>query len=188
MKRSVCVLLLANLLYSMDTNTLIDCNKIFEQRKDELVMEIEKIDEEQQALEALQTATQTMLEQRETALAKREMDVNATLQMIENEKKRIEQIKEDNEKLLEAIKKAKDDRISETYAKMKANKAAPILEAMDKNSAAQIMFTLQPKVLSAIMAKMTPVAASDLTKVLQKGPPFKDTPQAIEASRQTPAL
>ena len=38
-------------------------NIIFEQRKQEILKEIEKIDEQQQALQALQQATQSVLDQ-----------------------------------------------------------------------------------------------------------------------------
>ena len=39
---------------------IVDCNIIFEQRKQEILKEIEKIDEQQQALQALQQATQSV--------------------------------------------------------------------------------------------------------------------------------
>lgn len=170
-----------------EQSRLIDCSEFFEQRKDELMREIEKIDEQQQALQALQAATQTMLDQKEAALAKREQDVNATLQMISDKETSIAEMLEDNKKLLEEVKKAKESRIAETYAKMKASKAAPILEAMDRGEAADILNNLDPKVMGGILAKMTPASASELTELLKKGPPFTTPKKTQEAEFTAPA-
>lgn len=167
-----------------EPGSVIDCNKIFEERKGELLVEIEKIDEQQQALQALQAATQTMLDKRETAIGKREQDINTTLQQISQKEQEIKKILQENEDLLAAIKEAKDDKIAETYSKMKASKAAPILEAMNRGEAAEILFSLNPKIMGAMLGKMAPANASELTELLKKGPPFTKQ-DGIEVS-QTP--
>ena len=57
------VLLLPNLLQA--EGRLFSCNKIFEQRKEELLLELERIDEQQQSIEALKEATNHLLKKRE---------------------------------------------------------------------------------------------------------------------------
>lgn len=89
MKKSILWLgvLLASTLVSAERRELIDCNVIFEQRKSEILRGIEKIDEQQQALQALQSATQAMLDQKEAALRKREAEVQATLAQVEEKRR-----------------------------------------------------------------------------------------------------
>ncbi len=159
-------------ILSQESN-LVDCNKIFEEKKDELLAEIEKIDEQQQMLQALQAATQDILDKREALLREKEQDINNTMAKIEDKEANIKRMLEENRELLDAIKKSKDDKISETYAKMKDSKAAPILEALDKKEAAAILFSLKPQDMGKILAKMNPQNASDLTALLRIGPPFE---------------
>lgn len=182
------VLLGFQALLGADTATLIDCNQIFEQRKEELLKEFERIDEEQQALEALQTATQQIIEKKEAAIAKREADVNASLQQIQQRETAVKKMLEENQKLLKAISKAKDEKIAETYAKMKASKSAPIMEQLDTADAAAILFNLEPKIMGAVLGKMTPAVAAELTAILKKGPPFKKETKNLEVTQQGNAM
>lgn len=161
---------------------LIDCNVIFEQRKSEILRGIEQIDEQQQALQALQSATQAMLDQKEAALKKREGEVNATLALIEEKEQRIKRILKRNEELLKEIKVAKDDKIAETYAKMKDSKAAPIIENLPDSEAATILFSLESKDMGKILSKMTPARAAELTSILQKGPPFNKDKDGVPSA------
>lgn len=167
-------------IFAQDTN-LVDCNKIFDERKNELLGEIEKIDEQQQMLQALQAATQDMLDKKEQILKEKELEINATMSEITKKEDNIKKMLKKNEDLLDAIKKAKDDKISETYAKMKDSKAAPILEALEAKQAAAILFSLKPQETGKIMAKMNPQKASELTALLRLGPPFEQN-----ASSSTP--
>lgn len=152
---------------------VIDCNIIFEQRKSEILRGIEKIDEQQQALQALQVATQAMLDQKEAALKAREAEVAAVLSRVEEKEQRIRRLVKQNEEVLKQIKSAKDDKIAETYAKMKDSKAAPIIENLSDEKAATILFSLESKDMGKILAKMNPTRAAELTAILQKGPPFE---------------
>ncbi|OQX73455.1 MAG: hypothetical protein B6D59_05605 [Campylobacteraceae bacterium 4484_4] len=160
----------------------VDCNKIFELRKAELLREVERIDEQQQAYEAFVAASKAVLKKREEKLRKREQELNATLRKVEETKRKVVEIYDANKKLLEEIQKAKTDKLSATYLKMKESKAAAILDKMPRKEAARILFHLTPKKISKIMAKMDPKIASEVTLLLEKGPPF-DT----DTSRPKPA-
>ncbi|RAX57495.1 PDP protein [Helicobacter monodelphidis] len=153
---------------------VVDCTIIFEQRKAEILKGIEKIDEQQQALQALQSATQAVLDQKQQALNEQEREVNATMEATNLKEEKIKKLIAENEEILKAIKKAKDNKIAETYTNMKDSKAAPILEGLPNSQAATILFNLEPKVMSKVLAKMTPARAAELTRILQKGPPFVD--------------
>jgi len=150
----------------------IDCNKIFQDRKDELLRELEKIDEQTQALEALKAATNAILDKKKKLIDKKEAEVNATMQQISQKEANIKSnITQTDNKAL-AIKKAKDDKISETYSKMKESAAATIMQNMDDAQAAKVIFNLKPKKISKIMANMDPKKASSIKLLLLKGPPF----------------
>ena len=55
---------------------LLDCNIIFDQRKDEIRQELQAIDERQQALQVLQNATQVILEEKSRKLSEQESQIN----------------------------------------------------------------------------------------------------------------
>jgi len=146
----------------------IDCNRIFEQRKGELIIELERIDEQKQSLEALKAATEAILEKKEKIINEREAKLEAMMEEIEKQKDELEALVAKNEELLDQIKNAKMDKISETYARMKPKSAAPILEAMELEEAVAIMRTLQPKVVGDIFARMDPQKASEITNALNE--------------------
>ena len=62
--KKIALLLLGTLLCA----ETIDCTKIFEERKSELLREIEKIDEARQSFEALQAATNVLFDKQRAAL------------------------------------------------------------------------------------------------------------------------
>lgn len=153
-------------------NATVDCNKIFELRKQEIVKELERIDEQAQSLEALKNANEELLLKKETQLLKKEEEVKAELLKVQTTKDEVLALYEKNKKVLANIKDAKDDKLSQTYLKMKEGKAAAILDNMKQSEAALILFNLTPKKISKIMAKMDPNNASKITKLLSDGPPF----------------
>ena len=161
---------------------LIDCNIIFEQRKSEIIQEIERIDEQQQALQALQSATQNVLDQKEADLKKREIALNNAQKEMEEREAKITRLLKRNEEILKQIRGATQSKVGETYAGMKDSKSAAILETLPEAEAAEILFALDTKVMSKILAKMTPQKAAILTQLLQKGPPFEEEKE----SQQTP--
>ena len=66
------------------------------------------------------------------------------------------------------------DKVNESYSKMKDGAAAEVLSKMPRSNAATILYALDAKKISTIMAKMDPKVASEVTTLLQKGPPFAD--------------
>ena len=153
---------------------VIDCNIIFEQRKEEILKELEKIDEQQQALQALQNATQNILDQKEADLKMREEKMAKLKEEITQQEENIQKLIKKNQKLLEEMKEVGKNKVSTTYASMKDSKSAAILEALPSTEAAQILFTLDTKIVSKILAKMNPQKAAELTQMLVKGPPFEE--------------
>lgn len=168
------------LLTSWVSAEVTDCTKVFEERKVELLKEIEKIDEARQSFEALRAASNALFDKRDSALKTEQSKVDAVLAQISDKEKSIEALIKKNEELLASINDVKNNKISETYNKMKEGAAAAILEAMKRPEAANILFTLPPKKVSKIMAKMAPQAASDVTVLLTKGPPFDE----VNASKE----
>ncbi len=181
MKKSIYLLLIISNIFAQDSQ-LIDCNQIFNARKEELMREIDKIDEQQQALQALQSATQALLDKREEALKKKESDINATLLIINKKEKEIRGMLDENKKVLENIKAAKDDKIAEVYAKMKPSAAANIISAMPESQAAAVLFALSPKQIGAILPKIPSDKASILTDLIKKGPPFEY--KAVDSAKE----
>lgn len=165
---------------------LIDCNIIFEQRKSEIIQEIERIDEQQQALQALQSATQNVLDQKEADLKKREIALNNAQKEMEEREAKITRLLKHNEEVLKQIRGATQSKVGETYAGMKDSKSAAILETLPEAEAAEILFALDTKVMSKILAKMTPQKAATLTQLLQKGPPFEDEKESQQTSNAIP--
>lgn len=151
----------------------VDCVSIFEARKDELVKEIEKIDEARQSLEAFRASSNAVFAEQKAKLEKKELDINATLAEVEARKKEIENLIKKNDEILSELKTMTADKVSEAYGKMKDQAAADVLSQMSRANAASIMYALAPKKISSVMAKMEPKIASEITLLLQKGPPFE---------------
>ncbi|ACZ12940.1 MotE family protein [Sulfurospirillum deleyianum] len=174
--RAFWILLVATFLWA----EAIDCTKVFEERKSELLKEIEKIDEARQSFEALQAATNVLFEKQKSVLKEKESALAKTKEEIEVKEKRIASMLAENKKLLEQIEAKKNDKLDETYIKMKDAAAAAIIEKLPVHEGAAILFTLPPKKVSQIMAKMDPQIASEITQSLKKGPPFVENNQTKE--------
>lgn len=173
MKKIVLILFVFLNLYAQNEIT-IDCTALFEARKAELIKELEKIDEAKQALEAYKASLNTINEQRKSLLDKKEADINATMVKVENTKQDIKAMLKKNEDILKELKTMTTDKVFEAYSKMKDAAAADVLAQMENTQAATILYALPPKKISAIMTKMDPKIASNITLILQKGPPFDD--------------
>lgn len=152
----------------------IDCTNIFEERKSEILKEVEKIDEARQSFEALRAATNSLFDKQKAKLDEQRADLNETMRKVATKEENIKRMLEENQKLLDSIRGAKNDKISDTYAKMKESAAAGILESLPINESAAVMFTLEAKKISKIMAKMDPLKASKITQRLRVGPPFDE--------------
>jgi len=167
------VLVIVFIFYTTVFAQTIDCTKVFEERKAELLKEIEKIDEARQSFEALQGATNALFNKQQAKIDSQKDDLNATMRKIKSKEEGIKKMLEENKNLLAAINGAKNDKISETYSKMKDSAAAGILTELSTTEAAAVLFTLQAKKVSKIMAKMDAKKASKITQRLVLGPPFK---------------
>jgi flagellar motility protein MotE (MotC chaperone) len=158
----------------VNRSKLVDCYKIFEQRKEEIRAEIEKIEEQRQSFIALKDATMHILKEKEQKIEKRVSELNNTLKKIEEERKRKEELVKRYQQILDEIKKASNSKLVQTYSKMRAGNAAKILQEMDEEGALKILSQLSPKVLSKIFAKMDSVKAAKLSEKLQTYIPKKE--------------
>jgi flagellar motility protein MotE (MotC chaperone) len=171
--RFVSVLLIASLAFaSKAVISQDDCNKIFEQRKQELALKIEQLEEKQHALDALQAASKAQQGQREDRLKQKISEINILLEDVKKREANVKAMMEENKKILDAISKAKDDKLTQMYSKMKPASAAGILSEMNATSSASILFTLEPKKVAEFLSKMDTKKASEISERLRKGPPF----------------
>lgn len=144
----------------------VDCNKIFDERKQEILKEVERLDEARQSLEALRAATNSLLDKREAQISQKELELNQTLEKIQEKEAQIQAQTKKNQKILSEIKNAKTSKLSEAYAKMKDNAAAGILSEMSREEAAEVISSLPAKKMSGILGKMQPNIASEITLIL----------------------
>ncbi|MEA3521401.1 MAG: PDP protein [Campylobacterota bacterium] len=164
MKIILILLLISLHVSAIETSkNLFECSKIFQERKGELLVELERIDEQRQALEALQYATDDLITKREAAIEQREANVSAVLSEITAKEASIKKMLDENKQALETMKNLKMDKTSQTFAKMKAGSAAQVLSEMKIEDAAKIMMTLKPKTVGKILSKMDAQKASAIT-------------------------
>ncbi len=160
------VLFLLNLFASDDK--LFECNKIFQERKDELLLELDRIDEQKQSLQALKSATEELLKRKKRDLDLREEEVNKKLKEIKQREENIKNMLAENKRVLKELKSTKMSKLAQTYSKMKAASAAQILSNLDEKEAVSILNELKPKTVGQILSKMDPKKASKLTELLVK--------------------
>ncbi len=150
------------------SDKLFECTEIFKARKSELLVELERIDEQKQALGALKTATEELLKKREAKVSQDEEAVEKKLLEISSKEKSVKKMLKRNEEILKEIKDVKMDKMSETFAKMKAASAASVLSEMSPQDAAAILSSLKPKTVGTILSKMDAKKASELTLILSQ--------------------
>ncbi|WP_104724842.1 MotE family protein [Helicobacter cholecystus] len=146
---------------------IVDCNALFQSRKEEIAGELQKLQEQQQMLQILQGATEGVLKEREAKLKAQE---EQSKKRLEEQEKKIKDLIAQNQALLEEIKGVKQDKVVQTYTKMKDSKAALILESLPAKDAVDILGKMDAKLMSRIMAKMTPQKAGEITTMLQEVP------------------
>ena len=167
MKYILTLFLISSSLFAIQTSDKIfECTKIFEQRKGELLVELERIDEQKQALSALKTATENLLKKKEAKLNQQEEELNVKLEKITKKENAIQAMLRENKELLQKLKSTKMSKISQTFAKMKAGAAATILSNMPPSDAVAILQSLKPKVVGKIFTKMDAGKAAKLTELL----------------------
>ena len=169
MKKIFFALLAFVSLHALETSDkLFECTEIFKARKSELLIELERIDEQKQALSALKTATEELLKKREVKVTQDEEAVNAKLKEISQKEESVKNMLQKNEEVLKNIKEISMDKVSQTFSKMKPASAAGVLSEMDPKEAASILSSLNPKTVGTILSKMDAKKASELTLMLSK--------------------
>lgn len=169
MKKIFFALLAFLSLNALETSDkLFECTEIFKARKSELLIELERIDEQKQALSALKTATEELLKKREAKVTQDEEAVNTKLKEISTKEESIKSMLQKNEEILKNIKEISMDKVSQTFSKMKPASAAGVLSEMDPKEAASILSSLNPKTVGTILSKMEAKKASELTLMLSK--------------------
>ena len=159
---------LSSLMALQTSDRLYDCTEIFKERKGELLIELERIDEQKQSLSALKTATEDLLKKREVSLEQNKEVIDNKLLEITKKEKSIKEMVAQNKKLLAKIEDIKLTKIAQTFAKMKAVISSNILSAMDNTQAVRILQSLKPKTIGQILSKMDSKKASELTLLLSK--------------------
>jgi len=169
LKLLLLVALLTTQLFSIQTSDrLFECTEIFKERKNELLVELERIDEQKQALSALKVATEELLKQKGAKLSIKEEEVDNKLAQVTQKENNIKKMMQRNEAALKELKSIKMSKIAQTFSKMKPAAASGILSDMDAKDAMVILQSLKPKVVGKILTKMDAKKASELTQLLSK--------------------
>ena len=169
MRKFVFFLLLCNsIVFAEQSDRLFECTEIFRERKSELLVELERIDEQKQALNALKIATEELLRKKEIKLNEKEQEVDAKLALVSEKEARVEKLLHANEEVLKEIKDIKMGNVSQTFSKMKPAAASQILSQMEEEEAVAILRSLKPNIVGQIFAKMEAAKASRLTTLLTK--------------------
>jgi len=150
------------------SDRLFDCTQIFKERKGELLVELERIDEQKQALSALKMATESLLKKKEEHLSEKEEEVDEKIAIVTQKENGIKKMLQKNEAILKEIQETKMSKISQTFAKMKAGAASGILSGMDEKEAVKILQSLKPKTVGQILTKMDSKKAAKLTLLMSK--------------------
>ena len=80
------VVLFASENLTQEESKLVNCYEIFNQRKMELEEQASEVEAQRQALQALKDATMHIFKKKEQMIDKKQKELNATLQKIENTK------------------------------------------------------------------------------------------------------
>jgi len=167
------ILLIFAITLSAESN-VVECNKIFETRKDEMFRELDRIDEKQLEYELYKDAKLKIIEKEAAKVEAKKAEIDEILKKAKQLKKEADDLHKKNETVLKNIKNAKSNKIAKTYIKMKDSKAAAIFDTMKKEEAARILFTLPATKLAKILAKMLPQNASDITGLIEDNRAFEN--------------
>lgn len=168
MKFLVVLVILFSYVYAVNNTTTYDCTKIFQDKKNQLLLRLDQIDEQQQALSALKTATALLLKKKSALLQVKEKNINAKLKLITKKEESVSKMLKKNKQILNDIKSTVMGKVAQTYSKMKADAAASVLSDMNATIAVNILRKLNPKVIGKIFSQMSPQKASQLTIMLTK--------------------
>lgn len=177
MKYILFFIISAAYIFAAEKQTVLttqECNKIFEQRKYELQYKLERIEEKTQALEALNSAQKQQQGQREEVLQKKINELNTALTEQKQREQNIKNMLDENKKILEETKQAKESKIKEATLKMKPGNAAAMLSEMNVSQAAAILYSMDPKKMAEFIGKMDPKKAANVVNRINQGPPFSN--------------
>lgn len=167
MKFLITIVFFYSSLFALETSDkLFECTEIFKARKSELLIELERIDEQKQALDALKSATEDLLKRKEAKVSYEAEVVEVKRKEIIKREANIKAILQKNEDVLKEISDIKMDKVAQTYSKMKPGASAKILSDMDVSEAAKILQSLKPKIVGKILTKMDSKKSSEITRVL----------------------
>lgn len=147
---------------------VVDCTAVFEQRKEEIKLEIDALEAEKQNLEALKKAASSLQTAREKKLEAKALEVSNALKSLTQKEQNLQKLVEDNKKVLDQIKNVKDDKIVQTYVKMKPAASAGVMAEMSVATAVSILSKMEPKKVAEILGKMEPKKASEITEAMKK--------------------
>jgi flagellar motility protein MotE (MotC chaperone) len=161
------------------TTKVVDCRAIFEEKKQELDLKLDAIRKEQSNLDALKGATLSLQGQREKKIELKAKEVLGNLKLITQKelamqqaaKQQQDQMKkmiDENKKILEEIKTAKDDKVLAVYMKMKPGSSAAIFSEMNATTASNLIARMDPKKAAEVLAKMDAKKASAITEAMKK--------------------
>ena len=166
MKFLITIVFFYSSIFALETSDkLFECTEIFKARKSELLIELERIDEQKQALDALKSATEELLKQKEAKVTYEAEVVEVKRKEIAQMEANAKAILQKNEDVLKEISDIKMDKVAQTYSKMKPAASASILSEMDVNEAAKILQSLKP-IVGKILTKMDSKKSSEITRVL----------------------
>ncbi len=169
MKILVIVAFLYSSIFALETsNKLFECTEIFKARKSELLIELERIDEQKQALEALKSATEELLKQKESKVSYEAEILEVKRKEVIKREANIKAMLEEHKKILQKISDVKMDKIAQTFSKMKPGASAKVLSDMDIKEASLILESLKPKIVGKILTKMDAKKGSEITRYLMK--------------------
>ena len=154
-------------------NRVINCNAIFESRKNELVETIAKIEQDKRLMTSLYNEQQAKNAKKLQELQAKEEKIAQLLAEVRKKEEDIKGLIKQNEELLASIQSTKTEKITQTYSKMRDSKAGSIIENMSLKQAAELLFSMDSKDMGKILAKMTPQKAAQLTELIKSGPPFE---------------
>lgn len=145
-----------------------DCSAYFASKQTQIDRKIEELDEAKQALESYKAAF--------LAVQKEKEEKNkAILEEMKAEEAKIDEIRNNNAKILAEIRKLRAEifenqssKVANAYSKMKDAAAAAIFETMEEDEIIKIFLNLEAKKISSILAKMNPTKAGELTKLLNE--------------------
>lgn len=167
MKIIIAIVFIYSTLFALETSEkLFECTEVFKARKSELLVELERIDEQKQALDALKSATEELLKEKEAKVNYESEVVEVKRQEIIKREENIKEMLQKNEEVLKKISDLKMNKIAQTFSKMKPAASADVLSQMDLDEAAQILQSLKPKIVGKILTKMDAKKSSELTRIL----------------------